>query len=305
MVRSHEPEAAPGRCPPPRVKMPDEGAFLGVAWSAAQGAGNQIVAARIRCEGEKVRLARLWRPFQQLPARRAVVDRLAEWLAEESRQADARLVVGLDFPFSLAETQLRRLGVLRQGISGPGALGKAILERYLPAGVDVGSAAEVVRGELGRDLPRVTDCFRAVAPPPGRTTLLRRALSGIAAVSRAEASFLPWDAPQPGRPTLVEVHPPHVPRALAGTCAYRDDDGRGGPATRATVLRTLRSAARLRFEMEEAAEIVRDGSGGTLDAVLGAVAAASAAHGAFQQVPHDVPRCEGWIYSIPDEPWRR
>jgi outer membrane lipoprotein SlyB len=57
--------------------------------------------------------------------------------------------------------------------------------------------------------------------------------------------------------------------------------------------------------MEEAAEIVGDGTGATLDAVLGAVAAASASQGNFHQVPHDVPRSEGWIYSVPEEPWRR
>ena len=50
MVRSSEPEqvAVPGRCPEPRVKMPDRGTCLGVSWSAVQGAGNQIVAARLQ-----------------------------------------------------------------------------------------------------------------------------------------------------------------------------------------------------------------------------------------------------------------
>jgi hypothetical protein len=117
--------------------------------------------------------------------------------------------------------------------------------------------------------------------------------------------MLPWDELEAGLPTIVEVHPPHVPRALAGVCGYRDDDGKGRPAVRAAILRALRNAARLRFEMEDAAEIVGDGTGASLDAVLAAVAAASAAQGAFHQVPHDVPRSEGWIYSIPDEPWRR
>lgn len=307
MVRTPEPEraAAPGRCPAPRVKMPERGTFLGVAWSAAQGAGNLIVAARIQCEPERVRLLRLWRPFQQAPTRRNVVDRMPAWLAEETRHADGRLTVGVDFPLSLAETHLRQLGVLRQAIAGPAALGKAFTERYLPAGADVGTAAEAVRSELGREQPRSTDCYRAVVPIPGRAAHLRRALFGIAAVAAADAAFLPWDEPESGKPTVVEVHPPHLPRALAGICGYRDGDGRGRPALRAAILRTLRSAARLRFEMEEAAEIVGDGTGATLDALLGAVAAASASQGGFQQVPHDVPRSEGWIYSIPDEPWRR
>ena len=307
MVRSHEHEqvSAPGRCPAPRVKMPDRGTFVGLAWSAVQGAGNQIVGARLQCEPERVRLARLWRPFHQAPTRRSVIERMPAWLDEEASLAPHGLTVAVDFPLSLAETHLRQLGVLRQAISGPAALGRALAERYLPAGADVGAAADAVRAELGRDQPRSTDCHRAVATLPGRATSLRRALLGIVSLSAADVAFLPWDEPEEGKATVVEVYPPHVPRALAGICGYRDGDGQGRPALRAAVLRTLRSAARLRFEMEEAAEIVGDGTGATLDAVLGAVAAASASQGAFHQVPHDVPRSEGWIYSIPDEPWRR
>ncbi len=89
-----------------------------------------------------------------------------------------------------------------------------------------------------------------------------------------------------------------------GFCGYRDGDGAGRPGIRAGLLRLLRSAARLRFEMEQAAQIVGDGNGVHLDAVLGAVAAASAQSGSFEQVPHNVPRSEGWIYSVPEEPWR-
>ncbi len=307
MVRHAEsPQDAPSeRCPPPRVKLPERGTVLGVAWNAAQGPGAHIVVARLECEPERARLVRLYRPFQPAPTRRGVVDRMAGWLAEEGRSAGGRLVVGVDFPLGLAETHLRQLGVLRQAIAGPAALARALGERYLPAGVDVGAAAETLRAELGREGARVPDCHRAVAPLPGRGASLRRALLGITAVGSADVDFLPWDGPGTARPVVVEVHPPHLPRVLAGICAYRDGEGKGGPAVRAAILRTLRSAARLRFEMEDAAEIVGDGSGSVLDAVLGAVAAASAAQEGFRQVPHHAPRSEGWIYSIPDEPWRR
>jgi len=284
--------------------MPEKGTFLGVAWNAAVGAGNHIVAAELACEPDRVRLERLWRPFQHAPARRDVIERFAGWLAEEMQGAERRLTVGFDFPFSLAETQLRQLGILRQAISGPAALGRALGERYIPSGADVGAAADAVRAELGRDRPRVTDCYRAVVPPSGRNTAMRRTVFGIVALSGVKASFLPWDAPDPGRPSILEVHPPLLPRALAGVCGYRDGDGAGRPAIRASILRVLRGATRLRFEMEQAAQIVGDGQGIHLDAVLGAVAAAAAQAGSFEQVPHNVPRSEGWIYSIPEEPWR-
>ena len=73
------------------------------------------------------------------------------------------------------------------------------------------------------------------------------------------------------------------------------DHRQGRPALRAAILRTLRSAARLRFEMEDAAELVGDGTGATLDALLAAVAAASARQGGFRQVharPHRLGDCE-------------
>ena len=284
--------------------MPGRGTFLGVAWNAAVGAGNHIVAAELACEPDRVRLERLWRPFQGAPARRAVIERIGSWLAGEMQGAGRPLTVGFDFPFSLAETQLRQLGILRQAISGPAALGRALGERYMPSGSDVGAGADAVRTEVGRDRPRVTDCYRAVVPPAGRNTAMRRAVFGIVALSGVKASFLPWDAPHPDLPSVLEVHPPLLPRALAGICGYRDGDGAGRPAIRASILRALRGATRLRFEMEQAAQIVGDGQGIHLDAVLGAVAAAAAQAGSFEQVPHNVPRSEGWIYSIPEEPWR-
>ena len=305
MVRNHEPERAdaPGRCPEPRVKLPDRGAFLGVA-VGAPGAPGQVVAARLLCEPGRARLLRITRPFATGAARRAPAGRLAALVEEEAREAGGRLAVGLGFPFSLPETQLRELGVLRQAIAGPVALARVLAERYHGAGGEGLAAAERIRAEVGRDRQRVTECYRAVSPPPGRGASLRRAVSGILSLAEMEASVLPWDRPEAGRPVVVEVHPPHVPRALAGICGYRDGEGEGRPALRASVLRRLRSAAGLSLEVEQAAEIAGDGTGAALDAVLAAVAVASAAQDGFRQVPPDAPRSEGWIYSIPEEPWR-
>jgi hypothetical protein len=169
---------------------------------------------------------------------------------------------------------------------------------------DLGSAGDELRADLGKDRMRLADAYRAVAQAPTSARTCRRTFLGIVAAARMEAAFLPWDVPEPGRPTVVEVYPPHLPRALAGMGGYRDDDGFARPSVRAAILRTLRGAARLEFEMEQAAQIVEDGEGAALDAVLAAVAAAAAHEEGFQQVPHNVPRSEGWIYSIRDEPWR-
>jgi hypothetical protein len=93
---------------------------------------------------------------------------------------------------------------------------------------------------------------------------------------------------------------------LSGTCSYRDDtrDGINRSGRRAAVLRTLRTATGLEFEMELAAKVVEDEKGLVLDAVLSAVAGAAAQESNFHGVPSNVPRSEGWIYSVPEEPWR-
>ena len=293
-----------GRAPAPRVSLPVRGTFLGISWSGAEDAGSRVVAAEVECAPERIRLAKVWRPFQETPGRREVVERLGGVVAEASRWAEGRLTVALDFPFSLAETHLRQLGLLRQALRGPGALGKGLEERFGGVAADVGDAADAWRGELGKDRMRLADCFRAVGQGPTAPRTHRRTYLGLLAMARLEAAVLPWDAPEPGRPTVVEVHPPHVPRVLAGICGYRDDDGLARPSVRAAILRTLRSAARLEFEMEQAAQVVEDGEGATLDAVLAAVAAAAAHQDGWLQVPHNAPRSEGWIYSIREEPWR-
>jgi len=298
------PSSLAGRCPPPKVKLPHRGVFIGFCWSGAEDAGARIVAAEVECEQERARLAKVWRPFQDTPGRRDVLDRFAAWMMEEARWAEGKLTVGLDAPFSLAETHLRQLGLLRQALKGPATLGKGIEERFLALVADPSAAADAFRAELGKDRPRVADCYRAVAQPPTGARNYRRTFFALLALARLDASFLPWDAPQAGKPTLVEVYPPHLPRALAGICSYRDDDGLSRPSVRAAILRTLRSSARLEFEMEQAAQIVEDGEGESLDAVLAAVAAAAAQEEGFQQVPHNVPQSEGWIYSLREEPWR-
>jgi len=298
--------AVHGRSPPPRVAMPQRGVFVGFAWSGAEGAGNQILAAKVECSGERARLAKVWRPFQDAPGRRDVRDRLAGWLVDESRWAEGRLTVGVDFPLSLAETHLRQLGLLRQGLRGPAVLGQSLEERCLPAGADFTEGAEAFRESLGKDRGRLADCYRAAPQAPTSPRAYRRTFFGLVSLAGIDAAFPPWDSPQAGKPTVVEVMPAHVARALAGICSYADDprDGVDRSSVRATLLRTLRNASRLEFEMEQAAQIIEDEEAFALEAVMGAVGAAAAQEEGFVGVPANVPRSEGWVYSVREEPWR-
>ncbi|HYG67656.1 MAG TPA: DUF429 domain-containing protein, partial [Anaeromyxobacteraceae bacterium] len=272
-----------------------------------EGAGNQILAAKIECEPERARLSRLWRPFTDAPGRRDVRERFAAWLAEETRWAEGLLVVGVDFSLSIAETHLRQLGLLRQAIRGPATLGRLLDERFLGPGGDFTAAATKFRHELGKDRSRITDCYRAEPNPPTAPRAYRATFFGLCTMSGLkDVRFPPWDPPEPGKPTIVEVRPAHVARAVAGLCAWRDDDrdGVNRSRARAATLRILRAAAKLEFEMEQAAQVVEDGKGEHLDAVLAAVGAAAAWAGNFGGVASNVPRCEGWIHSVPEEPWR-
>lgn len=294
-----------GRAQPPRLALPARGTFIGLAWSGVEGAGNKIVAASLDCERERARLARLWRPFGDAPGRRDVRSRFPAWLEEQLRWAEGRLVVGVDFPLSLPETHVRQLGLLRQALRGPAVLGKHLEERFLGETGDFSGAASRLRAELGRDQRRVTDCYRAEPLPPTAPRALRRTFFGLVTMARLDAAFVPWDPPRQSGATIVEVRPVHVARALCGRCDFRDDASAGSRrSARANLLRVLRSAARIEFQMEQAAPIIEDGTGDHLAALLSAVGAAAAAADGFQGVPHDVPRCEGWIHSVREEPWR-
>jgi hypothetical protein len=295
-----------GRAPPPKVAFPTAGTVVGLRWSGIEGAGNQILAAKIECSEERGRLVRVWRPFSDAPGRRDVVSRFGAWLAEEARWAEGKLVAGVDFALSLSETHLRQLGLLRQSLRGPATLGRHLHDRFVAQGGDFTEAAARFRDELGKDRPRVTDCYRAELQPPSSARAYRQTFFGLCTLAHAHAAFPPWDPPQPGKPTVIEVRPAHVARAMLGICSYRDDDrdGVARASTRAGILRALRASAKLEFEMEQAAQIVEDGRGDHLDAVLSATAAAAAWAEGFQGVASNAPRSEGWIYSIREEPWR-
>ncbi len=295
-----------GKAPLPKVALPQRGGIVGLAWSGIEGAGSQIVAAKVEC-GKRARLVQVWRPFQDAPGRRDVREAFTAWLAEEARWAEGKLTVGLDFPFSLAETHLRQLGLLRQALRSPEALAKGLEERFLPEGADFTQAAETFKAQLGKDRLRLTDCYRAALFPPSHIRLYKSTFFGLSVLARISGvSYVPWDPPRAGQPALIEVRPEHVARVLCGTCAYRDDtrDGVNRSGSRAAILRTLRAASGLEFEMELAAKVVEDEKGLVLDAVLAAVATGAAQEANFHGVPSNVPRSEGWIYSVREEPWR-
>ena len=295
-----------GRVGGPRVPFPERGVVIGLRWSGAEGAGNQIVAAKLELEPDRARLVRLWRPFGDAPGRRDIKQGFARWLAEESRWAEGTLTVGLDFALSLSETHLRQLGLLRQALQGPPALGRQLEERFLGERGDFSEAAARFRNELGKDRARLTDGYRAEPILPTHARAYRATFFGLCALSGVDASFPPWDPPQPGRPTVVEVRPaPRGAGAGRRRLAPRRREGRRQPR------RAARGAAADAARRVPAR--VRDGAGGAggggrarrvLRRDPGGGRRGGAWGEGFIGVPANVPRCEGWIHSVREEPWR-
>src|SRR5512138_2242794 len=174
-----------GRAAAPKIALPTRGVVIGLRWSGVEGAGNQILAAKLECAADRARLSRLWRPFSDAPGRRDVVARFADWLAEEARWAEGKLVVGVDFALSLCETHLRQLGLLRQSLRGPAVLGRNLHERFVGQGGDFTEAAARFRDELGKDRTRVTDCYRAEPHPPSGARVYRQTFFGLCALAHA------------------------------------------------------------------------------------------------------------------------
>src|SRR5690349_15042042 len=172
-----------GRAPAPKVALAQRGIVLGVAWSGIEGAGNQIVAAKVECAKARPKLVQVWRPFQDAPGRRDVRETFARWLTEEARWAEGRITVGLDFAFSLAETHLRQLGLLRQALRGPASLGRGLEERFLPSGGDFAEASEAFKGQLGKDRMRLAACYRATVFPPSHLRAYRATFFGLSCLA--------------------------------------------------------------------------------------------------------------------------
>ena len=171
-------------------------------------------------------------------------------------------MVGIDFPYSLAETHLRQLGLLRQALRGPASLGRGLEERFFPQGADFSEAAEAFKGQLGKDSCCASPTATARPPFHPRTcALYRQTFFGLLTLARlSDVAFVPWEPPKPNRPVLAEVRPEHVARVMCGACAYRDDDARRREPLRRAGGGAAHHAHRRRARVRDGAR--REGGGG-------------------------------------------
>ena len=124
--------------------------------------------------------------------------------------------------------------------------------------------------------------------------MFKQTYSGLRALAGLEACVPPWDVSVSHN--VVEVLPRAVANELWPACAYK---GRGEDARRAggELLRLVRNAAGLDVSSEHEKVIAEDVEGDALDAVLAAVAAASAWQARFECPVSAAMSGEGWIYS--------
>ena len=272
----------PARVPTARrtVRLPDSGSSLGVDWSGARDAGSKVWAARITFGGApRATLDAVWQPFGRGLGAAGVAEQFIEWLNNESFN-----VAGLDFCFGVS----RQHAPAGMPITGPSAVGQWLAENY--------ATPEEFKLALGPELKRETDHFRNSPFAPSNLRMYRQTYWGLRALAGLTDPVPPWD--QPNGRAVVEVLPAHVVSVLCAPCSYkgRDQDSR---TQRERLLGVVRTACRLNVAAGDEEIILGDTNGDAMDAVLAAVAAASARDAGFAGVPAGVfGTPEGWIFSI-------
>ena len=299
MPRTSEAEraAAPGRCPAPKVPMPERGTFVGSP-GAARGGGQPDCGRQAGVRAGTGPPGRLWRPFQHAPGRRDVLERLRRLARRGAALGRGAAGGRRRLPVRLAETHLRQLGLLRQASARAGRAGARALEERFLAETGATSPRRPTRcaPSWGGTSPRSTDCYRAEAA----------AHPSHARCAAPSSGWWPWPGSTPpsspgtrreaGGPPSSRCGRRTWPGSLAGPAPPRRRARRGrrrrrGPPCCAPARAPPASSSRWSRPPPSS----RTGPGHHLDALLAAVGAAAAAPDGFQGVPHDVPRCEGWI----------
>ena len=262
------------------IALPKMGRFLGVDWSGSARAGRKIWTAVVEFdETHGARLLSIDRPFSAALGPGEVSSRFANWLG--SAPFDA---AGLDFCFGVA----REHSPPDMPLTGPSEVGGWLGTTY--------PTPESFKAALGPERKRATDRIRRSPFAPTNLRMFRQTYWGLRALARLTIPILPWGPA--GKRVVIEVLPADVAAALAPGCRYkgRTADAR---AERQRLLQAVVGTCRLTVATEDERSILEDDQGDAMDALLAAVAAASAQSGGFQEGPADAATSgEGWIYSV-------
>jgi len=289
---SHEGQTAPVPSGEATDYRPPE-RIVGVDFSGdARAAGRKIWLAEATIEGDGVRVRDCAPVADRLDvsaAREESIPALTRFLASLPESA----AVGLDFPFGLprevvpAASWSAFLRAFPGWFDSPDALRRRCRERA------------AVAGESGQ-LFRATDEHLG-ALSPWNLRLRTQTFFGIRDVLRplalaAAVRAAPMQAPEPDRPTLLEVYPAATLAELDCDATGYKDGGEAARERRADLVDRLGDeGVDLADEMRET--VVEDDAGDALDSVLAAFAAArNAADPANLHTTHERLRVEGYVY---------
>ncbi|WP_242392211.1 DUF429 domain-containing protein [Anaeromyxobacter oryzisoli] len=275
--------------PAPPVKtmwLPNEGRVVGVDWSGAADAPRKVWVAEIVFGAGAPRLEAIRRPFSEGGAE-TVSAALGKYLSSETYD-----VAGLDFCFGLEQGHISSL---RLPTGGPALLGQSLASCY--------RTPEEFREAVGAERKRVTDQERAAPFAPTNLRMYKQTYWGLRAMSGTTVAIPPWAFA--GTRVVVEVLPAAVAKWLGCVTSYK---GRGEEAKRQRrdLVAKIKASTGMSVNDADVTEIVDDKEGDACDAVLAALAAASAWASAFAGAPSVVCASgEGWIYSAIEKPrWR-
>jgi hypothetical protein len=198
-------------------------------------------------------------------------------------------VAGLDFCFGLEASHLSRLGLPTEG---PSRLGREVARAFC--------TAEELRGAVAAEKKRDTDEKHGAPFAPTNLRMYKQTYWGLRALAETPATVPPWSFV--GDRIVVEVLPAAVARWLGCAATYK---GRGEVANsqRKELLTRIAAATRMAVGPDDAKQIVEDEEGDACDAVLAALAAASAWAASFSGAPPSAAASgEGWIYTSVEKP---
>jgi hypothetical protein len=253
--------------------------IYGVDFSGARDAGRKIWLCSAHIDGDHLRIDALHRAADLFGAveRDFIYPTLVDYIA-----AAGESVWGMDFPFSLAQTQMRH------------ATWTALAAQFAH---DYPTPDDLYHDGKGHGR-RLTDVHAKTPFDPANLRIYRQTYFGIRdllaplALS-GRARVLPMQVYEPSQPNLIEVCPASTLKRLD---LYRPYKGRGAAfrSTRAQLLSALRERAVVWAETAEAAAL-DNAEGDALDALIAAYAAWKALP-LLNQPPSDSEALEGRVY---------
>lgn len=265
-------------------------AIVGVDFSGARDAGRHLWIASGRPEAGRFVLESLRRGDDlpgsgaaREPALRALVEHVA---------GSGHAVVGLDFPFSLAERLL------------PGADWRRDVLPWVASFDDPVEFREHLRRRFPGGEPKRA-CDRDARTPfaPHNLRLFRQTWAGLTLVvaplvDADRARVVPFQTPRPGAPVLAEICPASLLRARRLPAVEYKGRTDAHRARRAELLQAVVSHGLLVPPAPAfGALAIADPGGDALDAVLAACAALGAwSSGSLERAPSALERAEGRVY---------